>query len=37
MIWVGSHQTEINSDLFRPDDNNDDSNPNSISGQIPSF
>ena len=37
IIKLGSHQTEINSDLFRPEDNNEGSNPNSISGLVTSF
>ena len=37
IIKLGSHQTEINSDLFRPEDNNEGSNPNSISGHVTSF
>ena len=37
IIALGSHQTEINSDLFRPEDNNKGSNPNSLSGLMTSF
>ena len=37
IIKLGSHQTEINSDLFRPEDNNEGSNPNSISGHVTTF